>query len=167
MNCEICGRESRMLYEVIYLGRRTYTCENCVDKYGLTIIKKLGKNERRGTDQRRLSQTKTISITRAFPTSDFELIENYGYIIRRKREELGMTQEELAKKLKVKLSYIKKVEANKIIPEYDLVNKLEKILGVKLTESVDVDEELPLSSSMEEVESPTLGDFMFKNSREW
>ncbi|HIQ12905.1 MAG TPA: TIGR00270 family protein [Thermoprotei archaeon] len=166
MNCEICGQESRMLYEVIYLGRRTYACENCVDKYGLTIIKKLGKKERREASQRRLGQTKSISMTRSLPISDFELIENYGYIIRRKREELGMTQEDLAKKLKVKLSYIKKVESNKIIPEYELVNKLEKILGVKLIESVD-DEELPLSSSIEEVESPTLGDYMFKNSREW
>jgi len=165
MNCEICGRDSEVLYVVIYLGARTYACPDCVDRHGLTVIKKLGERIKQGAVSKRPQSSKRHSISKVKPAPDFELVENYGLVVKRRREELGMTQEDLARKLKVKLSYIKKVEANKIVPEYSLILKLEKILGVKLIETTDLEDERVKYVYEEEFpEGPTLGDLMFRGS---
>lgn len=164
MNCEICGRDSKVLYIAIHLGARVYACQDCVDKQGLTVIKKLGEHVKESVNSRRRQiQTKRV-IPGIKPVPDFELVEDYGLVVKRRREELGMTQEDLAKRLKVKLSYIKKVEAGKIIPEYSLVIKLEKILGVKLIETADMESERVKYVYEEDVEEgPTLGDLMLRD----
>ena len=165
MNCEICGRDSEVLYIVIYLGARTYACPDCVDKQGLTVIKKLGERVKQGVEPRRHQFPRRRAAPRIKPAPDFELVEDYGLVVKRRREELGLTQEDLARKLKVKLSYIKKVEAGRIVPEYSLVVKLEKILGVKLIETVDLESERVKYVYEEDVEEgPTLGDLMFRGS---
>jgi len=48
---------------------------------------------------------------------------------------MGLTQEQLAKKLKEKLSVIKKIE-NGWEPSLTLIRKLEKFFSIKLTEEL-------------------------------
>ncbi len=166
MNCEICGRDSEVLYVVIYLGARTYACPKCVDEHGLTVIKRLGERVKRGVEPKKSLPVRSKTIARSKPAPDFELIEDYGLVIKKRREEMGLTQEDLARRLKVKLSYIKKVEAGKIIPDYNTVLKLEKILGVKLIETSNLEDERVKYIYDEDVEEgPTLGDIIFRGNR--
>lgn len=63
-----------------------------------------------------------------------ELIKNYGNIIKDAREKLGIGRKEFAEKLKEKELIIKRIESNKLVPDEDLIKKIEKILGIKLKE---------------------------------
>ena len=159
MNCEICGSTVGPFYHTIFLGDRVVACEKCIRKHGLTIIKKTAdivksriyssQNVKR---KRRLVRTPSIS--------EYELIDDFGNKIKAAREKMGLTQEDLAKKLKVKLSYIKKIEANKLVPEYDLAVKIEKILNVKIIESsTSSNLEIVSPDNIEENEY-TLGDLI-------
>lgn len=61
-----------------------------------------------------------------------ELVEDYGEVVRRARMRMGLTQEDLAKQLKEKLTIIKKIEAEEFRPSLQLARRLEKVLGVRL-----------------------------------
>jgi putative transcription factor len=65
---------------------------------------------------------------------DDELVDDYGKVIRRSREALHLSQEDLAKKINEKKSIIAKLESGNMVPSDDLVKKLEKALLVKLKE---------------------------------
>jgi putative transcription factor len=66
-----------------------------------------------------------------------ELIENYAEAIKNARESRHLTQEELAGKISEKANIIRKVERGELVPEEELVKKLEKALDIKLTEGVE------------------------------
>ncbi|NOZ88834.1 MAG: TIGR00270 family protein [Crenarchaeota archaeon] len=66
----------------------------------------------------------------------FEVVEDYAIRVRRARERLGLTQKELAVKVKVGENVIKRIEAGTLVPPIDLARRLERVLGVKLLEPV-------------------------------
>ncbi|MDY6765595.1 MAG: multiprotein bridging factor aMBF1, partial [Halobacteria archaeon] len=68
------------------------------------------------------------------------LASDYDDRVREARESKGLTQEELAKNLKEKVSLIKKIENGHMQPNEDLREKLERELQVSLTEEVGEEE---------------------------
>jgi len=62
-----------------------------------------------------------------------EVLENCGELVRHKREELGLKQEELAQRINEPESLIKRVEHG-FVPNLKVAHKLQRILHVKLTE---------------------------------
>ncbi len=66
-----------------------------------------------------------------------ELVDDYGKVIRRAREASGMSHEELALKIREKASLLKKIEREAIIPEDKVRRKLERTLGITLTEEFE------------------------------
>jgi putative transcription factor len=85
-----------------------------------------------------------------------ELVSDYDDRIRDAREGAGLSQEELADELKEKASVIRKVERGDSLPSDDVREKLERELGISLTESGDsTDEEW---SSSNDGAGLTLGD---------
>ncbi len=93
------------------------------------------------------------------PSPEYDVVEDYGQIIKRAREERGLTQEDLARLVGVKLSYIRKVEQGKMVPELPVLRKLEKLLSVKLVEEAVPREEKAIYSSGGD-DSITLGDLL-------
>lgn len=73
------------------------------------------------------------------PVEEFEYVEGFGRIIREAREEMGLTQEDLAKQLNEKVTVIRKIEAGEFNPPIDLVRKIEKLLKIKLIVPVEKD----------------------------
>jgi putative transcription factor len=63
---------------------------------------------------------------------ELDIAENFADIIRKKRMKLGMSQEELAKRVKEKLSVIQKIEIGRIAPETQLCRELQHELKIKL-----------------------------------
>jgi putative transcription factor len=61
-----------------------------------------------------------------------ELTEDYGTRIRKAREKLGFSHEELGKRLNEKVSLLKKIETGKMTPNDKLATALEHTLKVKL-----------------------------------
>jgi putative transcription factor len=66
-----------------------------------------------------------------------ELLSDYGFAIRRAREARGMSQEDLALAIKEKASLLKKLEREDLIPEDNIRKKLERVLGISLTEAIE------------------------------
>jgi putative transcription factor len=70
----------------------------------------------------------------------YEVVEDYAERVRAARQRLGMSQKELAMKVRVSENVIKRIEAGTLVPTIDLARRLERVLGVKLLEPV-VEEE--------------------------
>jgi len=64
--------------------------------------------------------------------AEYELPEDVAKRVRVAREKLSLTQEELAKRIKERLSIIQKIESGKIIPDMKLSRFLEHVLRIKL-----------------------------------
>jgi len=63
---------------------------------------------------------------------ELDVAENFAGIIRKRRMKLGMSQEDLAKRVKEKLSVIQKIEMGKIAPDTQLCRELQHELKIKL-----------------------------------
>ncbi len=89
-----------------------------------------------------------------------ELVEDYGSKIRKVRENQGLSQKELGKKIKEKASVVRKIEAGKATPSNTLITKLEHVLKIKLL--VSVSEEKPQQTMIPTPKSPsmTFGDLL-------
>ena len=135
MYCELCGREAKELKRVWFEGAVILACSGCVSKYGLreakvppSVLRPTGEPKK--TVPRR---TFGVKVKRPFE-EELVLVDDYGRLVREARERMGLTQEELAKKLGEKVSVIKKIETNKLIPTDRLVRDLERLLGISLRE---------------------------------
>ncbi len=74
------------------------------------------------------------------PGKESELIQGYGLILRQAREKMGITQEELGKKVNEKPSTLRLVERGSLRPSDSLTRKLEHFLKIDLQDPL-VDEE--------------------------
>jgi len=63
---------------------------------------------------------------------ELDLAENYPQIIQKARRKNDLSQEELALKVKERLSIIQKIELGKMAPDIRLAKTLEHVLRVKL-----------------------------------
>jgi len=61
-----------------------------------------------------------------------ELIDDFGAKVRQAREKLGMSHEDLGKKISEKVSVLRKIESGKMTPDHLLAEKLRHALKIKL-----------------------------------
>ncbi|MDI3502159.1 MAG: putative transcription factor [Archaeoglobi archaeon] len=142
MQCEICGREVSNLKKVRVGRALMNVCDRCAH-LGEEVHETRVETPRRAPPKRSVAE---------MPVED--IIPNYSEVIREARERLGLSQEELARKIKEKVSLIRKIERGELTPEEKVARKLEKELGIKLMERIE-------SPKIEKKELPstlTLGD---------
>jgi putative transcription factor len=72
-----------------------------------------------------------------------EIVEDYPDVIREAREKLGLSTEDLGKKISEKESILRKIETRKISPNDQLISKLEHTLKIKLLVPV-AEEKVPI-----------------------
>ena len=169
--CEMCGADESSLTTTKVEGAELELCENC-QGFGTTVetqqstgstskystSSSSGKSSSSGGAGGSGSSGSSGGSTRRkkdmFDDID-ELAADYDDRIREARESLGLTQEELAGQLNEKASLIRKLERGDILPSDEVMGKLEKKLGITLTEGTDVDDTEWSSGSSG---SMTLGD---------
>jgi putative transcription factor len=61
-----------------------------------------------------------------------DLVEDYGKRIQQARMQRGWTREELARRVFEKESVIQRIESNSLTPSDELIEKLERVLSIKL-----------------------------------
>ena len=154
MQCEICGSNIRgKAHRVILEGTELNVCDACA-KYGHEV-KQTPKATAIGTGRASAGKAsagkasagkvpagitfRTRSRRRPdmFDQMTDELLSDYGFAIRRAREALGMSQEELALAIREKASLLKKLEREELRPEDSVRKKLERVLGISLTETIE------------------------------
>lgn len=154
MNCEICGKDLKGSgFKIIVEGTELTVCASC-KRYG---SEKVSTASQSGA-KRVVIKKKKVSTDIEFKD---ELVDNYSQIIRQEREKRGWSQEQLAKKIQEKESLIKKIENAEITPDPEVVEKLEKLFGVKLREIVPV-----VKLEKKSMTAPTLGDIVVLKKKE-
>ncbi len=92
---------------------------------------------------------------------EFTLVENYGQVLRRARQELGLTVEWVAEAANIKASLLRNIEAQKIAPSYRVARALERILEVKIiTRGPPPEEEAPSYAPPQPDRPLTLGEVL-------
>jgi len=143
-SCEMCGKTGHLL-QVKVEESSMELCEACA-KFGQVIRKQYAK--------------KIIKVGKNLfqeQKEDTVLIQDYGRKIKKKRQHFGFTQEELAKKLAEKESIISKLESENYTPQKFLINKIERVLKIKITEEAGVAHSL---SKQEQSPGLTIGDLL-------
>jgi len=134
MECEICGSEIKgNAIRVTVEGTVLDVCGKCAH---------YGKPQDKWTPvSRKMTPTERVIVTHrpkrdVFDRLEDEIIPDYAQAIKKARESLGMTIEELASKMMEKATLIRKIEREELIPEDTVRKKLENTLNIKLTEKV-------------------------------
>jgi putative transcription factor len=184
--CEMCGApiEGRA-YTIVVEGVEMVVCERCYRRYMARAAKARADEplRLRVTGPRRAEPRREPAAPRASPgpsapsakpasrpaprrrrsgsglggVEKYEVVEDYAQRVRRARERLGLTQKELALKVRVSEKVIKRIEAGTLVPPIDLARRLERVLGVKLLEPVAEEYEEPTGGKGEDFYL-TLGD---------
>ena len=130
MQCELCGKETSRPTRVEVDGVEMYACSSC-SGYGKRIRPKK-------TFYKKSNYKKDFKKDNTKKEEKFvDLVENYGEIIKKAREDKNLTIEELARKLFVKESVLRKVESETFKPFERLTGKLEKFFNIKLTKEYE------------------------------
>lgn len=164
--CEMCGAEKSSLTTTKVEGAELDLCDDCSD-FGTEV-----KTESTSTASTKYSTASSSSgsggeSTGSSSTSSGggrrrdmfdqmdEIASDYDQVIRAAREEEDLSQEELADELNEKASLIRKLERGEMLPSDDVRSKLQRRLGVSLSEGGDDgDSDWETDSSM----TQTLGD---------
>ena len=65
-------------------------------------------------------------------TQTLELVEDFNLRIRQARKKLGLSHEDLGRKIGEKISVLRKIESGKMMPDNRLAKKLEHALKIKV-----------------------------------
>jgi len=96
-------------------------------------------------------------------SEDLAVVENFGMLVRRARERLGLSHEDLGRKIGEKSSVISKIESEKMAPDQKLSAKLQHVLRVRLVEPLP-EQRTDLPSSVPS-KGVTLGEVVVLRSR--
>jgi putative transcription factor len=167
LRCEVCGRQIvRTPCRVIIEGAKMTTCAQCA-KLGSTHWEPASKSHSFPTKKGFRTTVKNVPIRKKNSVrvpEDVVVAEGFGSIVREARERLGLSHEDLGKKIREKVSVIKKIESGRVPPEDRLAKKLEYALGVRLLVPL-VEPKIPFPSSPPK-KGVTLGEVVrLKNER--
>jgi len=131
VQCEVCGnRIVGKSYRATIEGAKMIVCGNCVKLSSASW--ELPPPQRM---KRLVKPSPPKIITKKQPpepAQELELVDNFGLRVRQGREKLGLSHENLGRKIGEKVSVLRKIESGKMIPDHKLASKLEHALRVKL-----------------------------------
>jgi putative transcription factor len=166
LRCEVCGRKIHGTpIRAAIEGAKLTVCVEC-SKHGKIIREEeteLGKR----TPKKPLMPVSFIQKKKpaqAKVDTTQEMVEGYHSKIRQAREKLGLSHEELGKKINEKASVLSKLETGKMTPNNLLVTKLEHSLKIKLLVPIKeekISQGFPKSPNRE----TTLGDLIQLNKK--
>ncbi len=156
--CEICGSviEGRGIERMIE-GTKMMVCGNCA-RFGEAIKRAPPvtsatsvspvRRRKKGTTTRTptpRSRRKKVSIPSPEKwATRYEIVENYSTLIRKAREKMELTQEELGQELNEKGSVIQKIETGRVKPtDPKSIIKLERTLNITIHKPIEKEEYSP------------------------
>ena len=159
MECEMCGKK---------VATRRYLVDGTTMNLGIECSRfgsPLDAPAPAGT-QGAVAQGLERRATRMAPKSIFTqdamvLVEGYGPLIHRAREQKGLTHDQLGNKVSARVPELKQIEAGKLRPSDDVARRLERELGIKILEPVQAAPAAPASKpGAKGAGSLTIGDLL-------
>jgi putative transcription factor len=135
MECEVCGRQIYgRQHRVVIDGARLVTCTGCA-KYA-TATWQHRDDPKREVPRRKARGRPPQRVPAPLVREDLVLVEDFGNRIRKGRERLRFSHEELSREIGERVSILQKLEVGKMIPELSLTRKLERALKITLLHNV-------------------------------
>jgi putative transcription factor len=164
VQCEVCGRTIMgRPQKTIIEGARLIVCKDCAI-LGSMSWELSAKEPVKKTSLSRRPIKKRLKTSKKHQQSPFEpsleLIPNFGTLIRQARELKGLSHEDLGRRINEKVSQLKKLESNKMIPNHRLAKKLEYTLKIKLLVPLSKDKVLKKLLDPSQSKAFTLGDLI-------
>jgi putative transcription factor len=158
LQCVVCGHQIfGTPIRAIIEGAKMTVCSEC-SKLGSGYWEP--KPQRRA--KKRIKRQPTISFSkrqqRPTVTETLELVGDFGQRVRQAREGLELSHEDLGRKIRERVSVIRKIESGKMIPDLVLAEKLEHALKITLRVPASEPNVQPVSSS--KPRGTTLGDLI-------
>ena len=141
----MCGSIGK-LYKTIVEDAQLNVCHEC-SKLGKVIGVIKQDNIKIEVPRNEYSQPETMQI----------IVNDYAEKIKRKRESLGLKQEDFAKKINEKESLIQKIESGHFEPSIVLAKKIGNFLKIKLIEDYQEEQEKQTKTKTGPF---TIGDFI-------
>ncbi len=155
MICEICGKTDSKGFKVKIEGTIVASCASCA--IGHVVVEKLAPQSRK---PKMTARPKARSMDLQ---SEFDIDDEYGPKIKKAREKMGLTQDDLGKAINENHSLIHRIELGKLEPSEQLAKKIERKLKIKLISAhQELDEHSPDAHDTER----TLGDLIVVRKRD-
>lgn len=135
--CEICGMRAGKLYRVSFEGAEISVCPVCASKLG----PRASPVERERVEPKPKPQARPKVARQGGFLESYDIVEDFGARIRRAREERGWNMDVLARKLKISVDLLRKIESGKYKPPLNLAKTIEGVLKVKLIVPTEYEEE--------------------------
>ncbi|HUR69026.1 MAG TPA: multiprotein bridging factor aMBF1 [Candidatus Thermoplasmatota archaeon] len=133
-SCEMCGKELPSLRRAIIEGTAMSVCGDCI-KFGVEQAGAKHEVTNRSRTTAALENRAVRGRTRdVFSDMPEELVEDYGERVRLARQKLGLSIEDVGKKINERQSELAKLEQGTYHPPDTLVKKLERFFNIKLME---------------------------------
>ncbi len=147
--CELCGRAMSEVYVVSIENTDMRVCVSC--SKGKKILYKEVEAKK--------AQSKPAMHKSVQREEEMELVENYGTVMHKARDEMQIPLKVLAEMINEKESLLLRIENEKTKPSVELTKKLEKALHVKLTQHESLESNARARGSSDRA---TIGDFIKK-----
>jgi len=164
LRCEVCGRKIHgKPIKALIEGAKLTVCSEC-SKHGTIIWEEETKQTATIKPKPKVTQAPTLKVqttgkAQTVLGGTLELVDDYDVRVRQAREKLGLTHEELGKRINEKVSVLKKIETRKIKPDNKLAAKLEHALRIKLLVPTS-EEKVPVAASKPSSRGLTIGDII-------
>ena len=162
MRCEVCGQKIRTdPIRAEIEGAKLTVCIEC-SKHGRVLTHEEVDIATRPTGKPLTSGPMKVfkkKITARVELTT-EVVEGYGPQIRKAREKLGLSHEDLGMKINEKASVLRKIEMGKMSPNDMLVTKLEHVLKIKLLAPISEEKVPPVEAPKMASRELTLGDLI-------
>ena len=154
MQCELCGREAALVATRV-AGTVLHACSACTGS-GRKATAREAMGQVAWVTQSLAKRAHRQQVNDEAPGD--MLVTDCGARVRKARQQRGWDHTQLAQKAAEKKSIIASVEAGHHHPAEKLVRKLERLLGIRLTE--DAEGQGPASAGGRKAEALTMGDLL-------
>ena len=145
--CDICGR-GPVRAQILVEGAKLLACGGCM-KSG-KLLHKFHEDE--------VEPTLELSRPSSFEGNE-EIVEDCGKIIKTARDRTKLPLAVIAERIRERESYLDAIENGRLMPSIEVAKKLEKELGIKLIEKVQLSIS-PTPPSSAKFSAPTLADML-------
>jgi putative transcription factor len=139
LNCDICGRQIHGKPNRVVEGAVMMTCGACASlgtpyqaPKPIPLTNPIPAWRPVPAAAPRSVPSKPADRRAPREVQELDIADNYPQIIQKARRKHGLSQEDLAMKVKERLSMIQKIELGKMVPNMRLTKELEHVLRIKL-----------------------------------
>ncbi len=136
MDCEVCGNQIfGKTTKVLIDGAELVVCGRCAS--GATVVKLTSRPkiftsvEKTSQAPGPQAQTRRRQSAPTVPEGG-ELVDDHGQVIRKARQAMQLSQEDLCRKIAERVSVLQKIESGRLVPDDTLARKLEHALRIQL-----------------------------------